>query len=287
MQRKQSLASALGLGILLSPAVFGQSMIEYGHGVAKAGVAGAASGTGLAGIFTKMKDTSEDKDKHRQYTTAQPQAEDETLQAEQWRSPGEPANAPRKMTTSNGVVVSGVSPSWMTTAYRDPVREPVRVKSVAWSNASEEQAEAAAAGADVAGSDAEPAAPANDATALTESSQQGAAADASDLSPVDNPASEGAPQGPVVRNTAPYGWTEPQGEVAEIQHFDTAADAEIAAVRIGSKIEEVISNLGRPKFSFTGIVGKGYTEKYVFKNATGDTITVLTWAGIVTSVLVS
>jgi hypothetical protein len=37
----------------------------------------------------------------------------------------------------------------------------------------------------------------------------------------------------------------------------------------------------------TGIVGKSYTEKYVFKNAEGDTITVLTWAGVVTSVLLS
>lgn len=180
-----------------------------------------------------------------------------------------------KMTTSSGVVVSGVSPSWMSTAYRDPVREPVRVKSVAWSNSSEEQAVVAE--------------PAADAPAPVEggSVAEGTVVEAEPSSASAEPAAEGAPHGQVVRNTTPYGWMEPQGEVAQIQHFDTAADAEIAGVRIGSKIEEVIANLGQPKFSFTGIVGKGYTEKYVFKNANGDTITVLTWAGTVTSVLLS
>ena len=273
MQKKRPLARALGLGVMLSSAVFGQSMIEYGHGVAKAGVAGAASGTGLAGIFSKVKDTSEDEDKDRRYTTAKPQAAAETLQQEQWRSTGEPANAPMKMTTSSGVVVSGVSPSWMSTAYRDPVREPVRVNSVEWSNSSEEQAAATESAIE---------------ETVPGPALQVAAPDGSGSSPLESvqPA-EGVSPAQVVRNTSPYGWAERQGEVADIPHFDSARDAEIAGVRIGSKIEEVISNLGRPKFSFTGIVGKGYTEKYVFKNANGDTITVLTWTGIVTSVLVS
>jgi hypothetical protein len=69
--------------------------------------------------------------------------------------------------------------------------------------------------------------------------------------------------------------------------LEPVTDAEIAGVRIGSPIDEVVQALGRPTFSLTGIAGKSYTEKYVFKNAEGETITVLTWAGVVTSVSVS
>jgi hypothetical protein len=278
MQGKRSLASALGLGLMLSSAGFGQAMIEYGHGVAKAGVAGAASGTGLVGIFSTMKDTSEDKDKNRQYTTAKPKAETEATQPQTSRSSTEPANTPTKMTTSSGVVVSGVSPSWMTTAYRDPVREPVRVKSVAWSNSSEENAAVVESATGTAGAQP-PVAEGSVAAGTVAAGTEASTADGA-------PPAEGGAHGQVVHNASPYSWAEPQG-VGQIQHFDTAADAEIAGVRIGSKIEEVIANLGQPKFSFTGIVGKGYTEKYVFKNANGDTITVLTWAGTVTSVIVS
>lgn len=265
MQTKRCLASVLGLGVVFSSAVFGQSMIEYGHGVAKAGVAGAASGTGLAGIFSKMKDTSEDKDKGRQHAT-QPQTEAQ--------EPGrEPGNGPQKMTTSSGVVISGVSPSWISAAYSDPVREPVRVKSVAWSNASEEQVAAAEAS--------------TEATAPGQAEQAATPGDSSPPTVESSQPAEVVSPGQVVPNTSWHGSAEPQGDAEAVSYPEPATDGEIAGVRIGSKIDEVIRTLGRPKFSFTGIVGKNYTEKYVFKNADGETITVLTWTGIVTSVLVS
>lgn len=271
MQTKRCLASVLGLGVVFSSAIFGQSMIEYGHGVAKAGVAGAASGTGLAGIFSKMKDTPEGKDKDRQYATVKPQPETEAQ--EQWRQAGEPANAPLKMTTSNGVVISGVSPSWMSAAYRDPVREPVRVKSVDWSNPSEEQSAAAE--------------PGREGTSPGATEQVAATIDAGSPAVESSQPGEAVSPGQSIRNTSEHGWVEPQGDAPAAPRVDPATDGEIAGVRIGSKIDEVIHTLGRPTFSFTGIVGKNYTEKYVFKNADGETITVLTWTGIVTSVLVS
>ena len=273
MQTKRCLASALGLGMVFASAAFGQGMIEYGHGVAKAGVAGAASGTGLVGIFSKLKDTSDDKEKNRQYTTAKPQPETEALQLEQGRKPGEPGNAPLKMTTSSGVVISGVSPSWTSAAYSEPMREPVRVKNVEWANASEEQAALAesASEATAQGPTETGAAPGEPVAAAVESSQPG----------------EVVSPGHVVRNTTWNGPAEPPLEAANVPRVDPARDAEIAGVRIGSKIDDVVRTLGRPTFSFTGIVGKNYTEKYLFKNANGETITVLTWTGIVTSVLVS
>jgi len=274
MKTKRCLALALGVGVVFSSAVFSQSMIEYGHGVAKAGVAGAASGTGLVGIFSKMKETSEDKDKNKRYGPVKTQRETEALQQEQWRKPGEPANAPLKMTTSSGVVISGVSPSWMSAAYSDPVREPVRVRSVEWSNPSEEQAaamEPESGGTAELSAPEQAAAPGDAVPPAVESSQPGE---------VVSPAQ-------VIRNTSGHGAAGPQDDLAGVSYPEPATDGEIAGVRIGSKIDEVISTLGRPTFSFTGIVGKSYTEKYVFKKADGETITVLTWTGIVTSVLVS
>jgi hypothetical protein len=258
----------LGLGVTFSSAVFGQAMVEYGHGVAKAGVAGAASGTGLVGIFSKMKDTSDDKDKKKHYGTVKTQPT--TANQDLRRAPGEPANAPLKMRTSSGVVISGVSPSWMSAAYSDPVRDDLSVKSVEWSNPSEEQAAAAEAGSPETGLREQAAAPGDTGSAAVESSQTGEA-----VSP-----------GKIVSNTSGYGLAGPQA-AADVSHPEPVTDAEATGVRIGSKIDDVIRTLGRPTFSFTGIVGKNYTEKYVFKKADGETITVLTWAGIVTSVLVT
>ena len=271
MRTKGCLASALGVGLVVSSAVFGQAMAEYGHGLAKAGVAGAASGTGIAGIFSKMKDAPDDKDKNRHYSTAKTPAETDAVPSERARQTAEPANAPGKMTTSSGVVVSGISPNWMSAAYSDPIRKTVRVKDVEWSNAAEEQAALSQA----ASERPEPvvveqAAATGDDSPAVESSQ---------------PAKAVAPAA-VVGYTSGYSSFTPQAEAADVPRVEIN-DAEVAGVRIGSKIDEVVRTLGRPTFSFTGIVGKNYTEKYVFKNAAGDTITVMTWTGIVTSVLVS
>jgi hypothetical protein len=252
----------------------GQAIVEYGHGVAKAGVAGAASGTGLAGIFSSMKETSDDKDKQPQSAAAS-QPERDALKQE---ASGEPGNAPMKMRTASGVVVSGISPSWITTDNSEPMREPVRVKSVEWSNPAEEQAAAAGSA-----SAPEPAA----GEAAQEPVEQAAAPGASNSAAEPSAAEPAAEPGRVVSNAAGYDWTSPQTNAAAPPNSEPAADGEIAGIRIGSKIDDVIRTLGRPTFSFTGIVGKNYTEKYVFKKADGGTITVLTWTGIVTSVLVS
>jgi hypothetical protein len=64
-------------------------------------------------------------------------------------------------------------------------------------------------------------------------------------------------------------------------------DAEVAGVRLGSAIEEVIGLLGQPAFALTGIAGKSYTEKYVFKRGDGATIIVFTWNGAVTAISLS
>jgi hypothetical protein len=268
MRANGCLASALALGVVFSSAVFGQSIVEYGHGVAKAGVAGAASGTGLVGVFSSLKETSDDQDKRQSATV-------KTAAAEAAR-PGEPANAPMKMKTSSGVVVSGVSPSWIT-AYNEPVREPVRVKSVEWSNPSEEQAA-------VVRPETTAEAPAPE--AAQETVEQPATP--VETSPAaDAHAEQGDAPGRVVPNATGYDWTGAHQDSAAATSIEPATDGEIAGIRIGSKIDDVIRTLGRPTFSFTGIVGKNYTEKYVFKKTDGGTITVLTWTGIVTSVLVS
>jgi hypothetical protein len=270
MRTKRCLASALGVGLVVSSAAFGQAIVEYGHGVAKAGVAGAASGTGLAGIFSKMKDSSDDKDKNRQYTTAKTPAETAAVAAETQSDSAEPGNAPGKMTTSSGVVISGVSPSWISAAYSDPMRKTVRVKDVEWSNAAEEQAAAASQAA----SEPQP--------VVVEQ----AAATAEAGSPVvASPRSGTVAAAPVVGYNSGYSSFAPPANATGPRVEGN--DAEVAGVRIGSKIDEVVRTLGRPSFTFTGIVGKNYTEKYVFKNSDGETITVMAWTGIVTSVLLN
>jgi hypothetical protein len=271
MTTKRCWTSAVAIGFMFSTAVFGQSMIEYGHGVAKAGAAGAASGTGLAGIFSKLKDTSEDKDKDRQYTTAKPPAgASETAENGQWRQPSEPANAPLRMTTSSGVVVSGVSPSWMVTSYSDAVGA-VRVNRVEWANPAEEQAVVAEAATEgpAHGLAEPPASPSTTGSAPVAASQPG----------------EIVSPGHAVGNTYGQGPLQPLDD-ANAPRLELATDGAIAGVRIGTKIDDVIRTLGRPTFSLTGIVGRNYTEKYVFKKAGGESITVLTWTGIVTSVSV-
>ncbi len=270
MRTKRCLASALGVGLVFSCGVFGQAMVEYGHGVAKAGVAGAASGTGLVGIFSTMKDTAEPKKKEPHSIAPKEEAKSEAAPDQAANASDGPANAPRKMTTSSGVVVSGVAPGWMSAAYSEPTHKAVRVKDVEWSNPVEDQAAAAAA-----------------ASAATEPVVAEQAGEPGGTVPVvaAEPESETAP-GPVVGYGPEYSSlarasAAPRGPRVE------SNDADIAGVRIGSKIDEVIEKLGRPSFTLIGVTGRNYTEKYLFKGADGETITVLTWSGVVTSVLLS
>lgn len=272
MRAKCRLVSVVGLGAAFSACVFGQSIIEYGHGVARAGAAGAASGTGIAGIFSKVKNTADD-DKSKKHASGTVQSREQKETVEQARNAGEPGNAPLKMKTSSGVVVSGMSPSWMGAAYREPLREPIRVQTVEWSNPAEETA-SAEQGTELAEADASGEAP-----AVQDSTEQ--------------PGIESAGPARVVSPGHGFGESpeqsgiEPEGASTDPPQLEPVTNAEVAGVQIGSPIDDVIRTLGRPTFSLTGIAGKSYTEKYVFKNAAGETITVLTWAGIVTSVLLS
>lgn len=276
MQKTYRLFSVVGLGVAFSAGLMGQSMIEYGQGVGRAAAAGAASGTGIAGIFSKVRDTSED-DKTKKRTTSKAQTSEALRTSEYERDPGEPSNAPLKMKTSSGVVVSGVSPSWMSAAYGDPLGKPVRVQKVEWSN------------------------PADDEAAEQEAVLAGEAEEAADVASAagaENGAADAGARGThgpahLVAPGHEFGEAPAEESATSEQAFDAppqleaVTTAEVAGVRIGSRIEEVIQTLGRPTFSFTGVTGRSYTEKYVFKKADGETITVLTWAGVVTSVLVS
>jgi hypothetical protein len=272
MQAKSRLVLIVGVSAAFSAAMFGQSIIEYGHGVGRAAAAGAASGTGIAGIFTKVKDTSED-DNAKKRSPGTVRSQEQTSTADQARSAGEPANAPLKMKTSSGVVVSGMSPSWMGAAYREPLREPIRVQTVEWANPAEEIA-AAEQGGELAEAGA--------------SGQVAAGQPSTEESDI-----EGAGPARIVAPGHGFGdasgqdGIEPEAGSAGQPQLEAVTNAEAVGVQIGSRIDDVIRTLGRPTFSLTGIVGKNYTEKYVFKNAEGDTITVLTWAGVVTSVLLS
>lgn len=273
MHPKGHLVAVVGLGVAFSAGLLGQSIIEYGHGVGRAGAAGAASGTGIAGIFSKVRDTSED-DKTKKRSTTGVQTREQTTEAYE-RDASEPGNAPLKMKTSSGAVVSGVSPSWMGAAYRDPLSEPIRVKKVEWSNPEENAAEnkTAEQQVELAGSE------------LTSTGEVVAEASAEAATSETRGAAHVVSPGHSHGESSVEGSVEP-GFGAPPQ-LEAVTDAEIAGVRIGSRIDEVIRTLGRPTFAFTGLTGRSYTEKYVFKNADGETITVLTWAGVVTSVLVS
>lgn len=270
MRADWRLVSIVGVGVAFSAAVFGQSIIEYGHGVGRAAAAGAASGTGIAGIFTKVKDTSED-DNAKKRSPGTVRSREQASTVDPSRSAGEPSNAPLKMKTSSGVVVSGMSPSWMGAAYREPLRDPIRVQTVEWTNPAEETA-AAEQGRELVEADA---------------SGQVAAGQVS----TEESGIEGAEAARIVAPGHGFGGdssqagVEPEADSAGQPRIEAVTNAEAAGVQIGSQIADVIRTLGRPTFSLTGIVGKSYTEKYVFKNADGDTITVLTWAGVVTSVL--
>ncbi len=276
MQKTYRLFSVVGLGVAFSAGLVGQSMIEYGQGVGRAAAAGAASGTGIAGIFSKVRDTSDD-DKTKKRTTSRAQSSDAHRTSEYERDPGEPGNAPLKMKTSSGVVVSGVSPSWMSAAYSDPQGKPVHVQKVEWSNPADDEAAEQEAG--IAG-EGEETAQVPPAAAAENGATDTAVAD------THGPAHVVAPEHTFGDASAEDSASSEQAFNAPAQ-LEAVTTAEVAGVRIGSRIEEVIQTLGRPTFSFTGLTGRSYTEKYVFKKADGETITVLTWAGVVTSVLVS
>jgi hypothetical protein len=254
----------------------GQSIIEYGQGVGRAGAAGAASGTGIAGIFSKVKNTSDDDQTKKRPASRTVTSQEEAEANELVRSPNEAANAPLKMRTSSGVVVSGVSPGWMAASHREPLREPVRVRTIEWSNPAEENpGTGEQQGVTDAAGESSPAAP----PALSVEPTAEAAEPARVVSPGHSFGESSSSSGPDSTRLGSAFSDPPQ--------LEPVTDAEVAGVRIGSRIDDVLQTLGRPTFTLTGITGKSYTEKYVFKNADGETITVLTWAGVVTSVLVS
>jgi hypothetical protein len=243
-----------GLALACGVPVFGQAMISYGHGVARAGAAGAASGTGIAGVFGALKDSTNEaaEKKPAQTTTGATQGSGQAAM-------DDAVNAPRKLTTSSGVVVSGLAPVWMGSDHREARRPEVAVKSVEWSNPDTP-----------VGKEAVPA---------KEGAAEGDAASQSQN--VNEP-------GHIIAGEPQFAGESPVRAAGELvgPRQQAQTDAEAVGIQLGSPIDEVIGRLGKPKFVFSGIVGKSYTEKYVFKPATGETITVLTWSGTVVSVLV-
>jgi hypothetical protein len=173
----------------------------------------------------------------------------------------------------------------MSAAYADPLSEPVRVQTVEWSNPADDEAAVEPQGAAAGEAEAGKTQAGETAQVAPAAAPQTAAADAA--------AADAHGPAHVVSPGHVFGKAPAEDAAGSGQGFDAPRQleavtaAEVAGVRIGSRIEEVIQALGRPTFSFTGLTGRSYTEKYLFKKADGQTITVLAWAGVVTSVLVS
>jgi len=268
---KPALIVSLAAGLAASGPLFGQAMIGYGIGVGRAGAAGAAAGTGAAGIFSGVKGTLDqpkpdpaaarqataeeiEKAKKEEEETASAKAEQKDSEQRGQEAPAAAATWDAgTLTTSNGFVISGLRRRPTRSGY--PPSAPGPVVKVDRSTP-----------------------PASmDAAAATEGSQT------SD----DGEARHTSPSGvfePIVMSFGTAGQESPRGISVDT---DSSSPAPLSLeIPAGAPIADIVKRFGEPILALTGISSEDYTEKYVFRTPEGARLTVLSVEGRVTSFVV-
>lgn len=243
-------AVLIAVAMLSPPALNGQAMISYGHGVAKAGAAGSAVGAAAVGIF---KNTGRPLDEAAKKSSARGRRTPARRSQENVRWDVSAPSGGSSLQLVGGVRAAGVSaPNWAPALVES--EENVTVLGAEWSGGPEEAPE-------TADSETGPAATAE--TALAGVPSVGPPRQAIVL----------AVPGPRRTQQAASG--------------SAAAPAVVAftlPVEAGMSVEEVFKKLGNPKFSFVGVAGPGYTDQFVFELEDGRRVVVYVLEGLVSRV---
>ena len=250
-QRLFHLSIALAAFVLGAPQLSGQAMVSYGHGVAKAGVAGSALGAGAAGLFRGTNRPLEKAQRSSSYRGRAAQSRPRERENVKWDL-GDPTTGASSLRLAGGVRAAGVDAGSWTPALVQP-RENVTVLGAEWSDGTEE----------VVAEDAV------DVTAPQSDSAQGAARGEALVVVADR---RGRARGSGGDTLARADSNAPLAAVATLP------------VETGMSLEEVLDKLGKPKFSFVNVAGYGFNDQFVFELEDGRRIVVYALDGLVSHV---
>lgn len=261
-----AVALSVGAGVLSA-----QAMISYGHGVATAAGAGAAAGAGIGGILTRMGNplsraaNPDRRPSSGSRVAAQRQVVPQRRQNISWDLGPSRFGDPVPMALVGGIQATGVAAeNWQPTLLAPS--ENLAVLSVQWGGLS------TSSDSDVgveAGVEADDGVVDDSALAREEPEQQ----------QVDQ-----AEQVGVIRSASgSHLGARPRTATVAAQSNPAIPDG----VSVGATIEELISRLGRPRMSFRGVAGEGFTDQYIFKLPDGTDLVVYVLDGVVAHLAVS
>lgn len=264
-----AVALSVGAGVLSA-----QAMISYGHGVAKAAGAGAAAGAGIGGILTRMGNPlSRAANPARSSSSgsrvaAQRQVVPQRRQNISWDLGPSGFGAPAPMGLIDGIQATGVADeNWQPTLLAPS--ENLAVLSVQWGGSS--------TSSDIVDSEVEVEAGAEADDGVVDDSAL--AREEPEEQPVDQ-----AEQVVVIRSASgPHLGARPRTGAVAAQSNPAIPEG----VSVGATVEELISRLGRPRMSFRGVAGEGYTDQYIFELPDGTDLVVYVLNGVVAHLAVS
>ena len=263
-----AVALSVGAGVLSA-----QAMISYGHGVATAAGAGAAAGAGIGGILTRMGNplsraaNPDRRPSSGSRVAAQRQFVPQRRQNISWDLGPSGFGAPAPMGLIGGIQATGVADeNWQPSLLAQS--ENLAVLSVQWggSNASSDIVDSEV-GVE-AGAEADDGVVDDSALAREEPEEQQVEAE----------------QVVVIRSASgSHLGARPRTATVAAQSNPAIPDG----VSVGATVEELISRLGRPRMSFRGVAGEGYTDQYIFDLPDGTDLVVYVLDGVVAHLAVS
>lgn len=293
--------AALAFAAFTAQRADAQAMIGYGINAGRAGAMGAAAGTGAAGIFTKLSRTTEEAEGKAGSGARGPEFAEDDLKPtviQVKTGQGEAAGGSTVLggvTTKSGMTISGLPRSsyrqtsgTRTARVREIRTEPFEQPAFDVSAPAPSSASAPAAD--------QPAADPEQEIAEAEGEKASTDGEKSEEEASDNRVSARAPAAaapagsivgrPRVIKGAARRSSEPREEPARAA-APQPSEAEIAkavGIEVGEPVEDLVLRFGVPAMTLTGVIGEGYTAKYIFRTPDGGWLTVYVLNGKVTSV---
>lgn len=264
-----AVALSVGAGVLSA-----QAMIGYGHGVAKAAGVGAAAGAGIGGIVTRMGNplsrvgNPDRRPSSGSRVAAQRQVVPQRRQNISWDLGPSGFGDPAPMALVGGIQATGVATENWQPSLLAPSKN-LAVLSVQWGGSS--------TSSDTIDSEVEVEAEAEVDNGVVDDSVL--AREEPEEQQVDQ-----AEQLVVIRSASgSHLSARPRPATVAAQSNPAIPDG----VSVGATIEELISRLGRPRISFRGVAGEGFTDQYIFKLPDGTDLVVYVLNGVVAHLAVS
>lgn len=236
-----------------------QAMVSYGHGVAKAAGAGAAVGGGVGGVLTGMGNPLSQAAGKPGGSSASGRAATQRQVVPQRKGPVkwevaqvETFGGPAPLGLVGGVRATGAAQAdWQPTLLAPS--QNLAVINATWGGA--ELSEGAIAPTEE-----------RTAQAPVESAQQ--------------PEAAAAAKAPVIVRSA--GFQSRRGGTA-----DPKAATLPEGISVGLTVDQLVEKLGRPRMSFRGVAGAGYTDQFIYRLPDGTDLVVYVLDGIVSQLAVT